>query len=111
MSDKDTILNVETVKKMLEEKGYKVTIESDETPTETATKEPEKTPETPEKTPDRTQPEPPKETQIRFVMGTPTETPQNDTLTEEKIMLMTPEQIQENMPKIRDYVLDQGGQF
>ena len=49
---------------------------------------------------------------VKFVLGTPKETPkEDDELTEDKIMVMTPEQIQKNMPKIRDYMLANGGRF
>ena len=50
---------------------------------------------------------------LNFVLGTPTtiSNAENDELTEDKIMLMTPEQIQENMPKIRAHILSNGGSF
>jgi len=47
---------------------------------------------------------------LQFVMGTPTETTKdNGELSEDKILAMTPEQVIENIDKIRDFTLANGG--
>lgn len=49
---------------------------------------------------------------VKLLIGTPTESTKEDKeLNEEKIQAMTPEQIQENMPAIREYILANGGEF
>lgn len=71
---------------------------TEDTPTET--NETNETKETNEKDTTKT---------INFILGTPEDNPASEELTEEKIMVMTSDQVQENMPKIREYILNSGG--
>ena len=49
---------------------------------------------------------------VMFLLGTPTETNEdNGVINEDTIKVMTPEQIQENMPDIKEYILANGGSF
>ena len=50
--------------------------------------------------------------QVMFMLGTPTKSEDGKTsINEDTISVMTPEQIQENMSEIRQYILDNGGSF
>lgn len=50
--------------------------------------------------------------QVVKLLGTPTNNEKVETeLTEDTILAMTPEQIQEKMPEIRKYILANGGEF
>ena len=50
--------------------------------------------------------------QVMFMLGTPSKTQDGkNEINEDTVSVMTPEQIQENMSEIRDYILQNGGQF
>ena len=50
--------------------------------------------------------------QVMFMLGNPSQNGDGkNVINEETISVMTPEEIQENMPEIRKYILDNGGQF
>ena len=100
----------------LKANGYTVTppetsdTETKETESETKNDSETKTEET-LKQEEKTETKQPETNIVQFMLGTPNNTDQNHELTEEKIMVMTPEQIQKNMPKIREHILANGGKF
>lgn len=118
MSEPTQIQGFQHLGEFLKANGYTVTppetTEKTGTNTENEAKNDSetKTEETP-KQEEKTETKQPENNIIQFMLGTPTNTNSNDDeLTEEKIMLMTPEDIQKNMSKIREHILAaNGGKF
>ena len=49
--------------------------------------------------------------QVMFLLGTPNQSSGDTQINEDTISVMTPEQIKENMPEIKEYILANGGTF
>ena len=99
---KQTEPDVDVMVKALQENGFDVVKAKTKTETETETETENET---------KTETKDTRENIVKFVLGTPTETNDGGDLTEEKIQVMTPEEIQKNIPEIREYILANGGKF